>query len=518
MAWDPSAQINSAEKVMSYTVTEENGQQTAQINSEVTVNATDRETNEDASATQMATYQLKPDDGYTKFRVEEGTARKSDAKSSLEGDDYQQRVDQMPGGRVPYRHTTVVDDGVSTVYEVGNYDDPRREGGTVAVTSTKDGPTTQSYRLVSEGGNRVQEQSTVPGTEFSQYSDTDYGTDGDDQTFVRTIETKDGGTTLSSSTQERTVAYASGADMPVTAPAGMDQKQWDEFRAQKGNGPVYSDEFSSDTLVPEETKETIIPKSHPQKITTPAHRAQTSVSGYSWGNSSIGSVTQTEKGQSTTTQAMLTGGENSAASFVVDGKRADINAQGEVTVDGVLTGTVDAGQALASVPAAYTALMDEIHSTPSAPPSGTDWTKVSSHFSKGLGAAGILGGVLGIATGEKASEVVNGVGTTVAGAGGLAEGFGTSNIVKNIGKGLGIAGGGFTAAAGLIEIFSEDGNLAKGIADTVSGAAGMTAGVLALCGVTGPAGWIVGGVALAASLVSWGIDIFSEPDQAELKF
>ena len=69
-----------------------------------------------------------------------------------------------------------------------------------------------------------------------------------------------------------------------------------------------------------------------------------------------------------------------------------------------------------------------------------------------------------------------------------------------------------------MEKFSEDGNLAKGIADTVSGAAGMTAGVMALCGVAGPAGWIVGGLALGASLVSWGIDIFSDPEQAALQF
>ena len=515
---DSQVRENSSQKTLSYTESVTDGQKSIQIDSEVTRDATDIYTGEDASATQSKSFQIDADGKTRVVRSEEGSALKGVAQPFLDGDDYQQRIGQMPGERVPYRYTSVSEGGKdSSVYEFGNYDSPRSDGGTVTVTNSN-GTKAQSYRLVSEGGSRVQEQTTVPGTEFSQYSDTNYGKDGDDQTFVRNIETKEGDKVLSSSHQERKVAYASAADMPVKAPAGMDQKQWDEFRAQQGDGPVYSDEFQSSTLVPEEIGTKPVTRHGVQEYVIPEHYAQTDMRGYALGDASIGSVTQNNNGKISTTQGMLVGGDSPEASFVVDGQRAEVDGKGQVTVDGVVTGTVDAGQALGSIPAAYSAVMGEISSTTAASPSGTNWNRVGDNFSKGLGAAGVLGGVLGMATADNAVDVVSGVGSTVSGLGSAFEGFGTSNVVKNIGKGLGIAGAAFSTASGLMEIFSEDGNLAKGIADTVSGAAGMTAGVLALCGVTGPVGWITGGVAVAASLVSWGIDIFSEPDQAELKF
>ena len=398
-------------------------------------------------------------------------------------DPFYDRIEDLPGNYVDYRTTKVLgDQTLPVVTEIGNYNQPDQDGGTITSVRTGGDQVALTYRKVSDAGQHVQEQTVVPGADYNKVSDKRAQDDG---SFVATTRETQGGKILSENMSTRELAYPAGKELPEEVPPDqpLSQAQWDEFRKAHPQGPVYLDQFDG------------------SQTDGDAKMVTTSQIAYSSGASSVGSATV--DGERVNYYQL--DGPEPRAGLEMDGQKAQIAADGSVSVNGQVVKTGAAGVKLASGPRAYLKLVGELRDDPKL-------LGQSAKLSRWLGPAAVAFGLGQFFSAGEARQKFAAAGTTLSGSKVALDGFGTAGKASRV---LGGAGGALTFGVGVKELV--DGDLAEGVSDVVGGGAAVGAVILPLLGVPG-AGPILAGVAALAGIVRLGIDFFSEKEIAPLEF
>ncbi|MFN8612381.1 MAG: hypothetical protein U0931_32850 [Vulcanimicrobiota bacterium] len=391
------------------------------------------------------------------------------------GPDFQQRLAEGDSPYIASRNTYSLDYTTGReafTRELGDYDRPDQDGRTVVLNS--DGLNTSlSYRLVSQSGARVQQQTVIPGTNYSNLTDTHYSPNGERTSLSTT--TMDG-KVLDRTFSGRQLLVEPGQSLPDRAPSGYDQAQWDRFREQHPNGPVYRDTL--DAMV--------------------AGGASQHLDLSSSGSDSLGRISREQGGQATSIQLlqMADGGsemrfsDGSLFSLEPGGQQAFLDGQA-VDLTPLATassGAATLGNSLAGLQQAESAL------------------RVTNELSKQLSPLLAYQGFQDLWRADRLEERLGGAANLSYGIQGSLEAFGSAGMASRV---AGASGGVLSAGLGIYELTQR--NFAEGSADAVAGGLAVAAAVF-----PGAAPVLLGGAALA-TLVRLGMDVGDGgPEQAEL--
>lgn len=442
---------------------------------------------------------------YSYVHEERGNLPRSEADRILaanmhgDADEFGQRLVDGEGDYVNFRqsYTQNLESGEEVyVQELGDYDKPREDGRTVVSVSNGE-VTSLSYRLVSDDGDRVQQQTVVPGTDYSSVSDTQYGDNG---TFTSSTRTEVDGQ-VSESEASRELLYEEGESLPAAAPPGYTQEQWDEFRAEHPQGPVYRDQSSSESR---DEDGNLVEGS--------------STSSHSAGSSTVGVIEQrTPDGEARANLLQIGGDDPHAAIVMDDGSEATIDEQGNILINGE---PVEGAEPGSGAPGALVGLgsgaqgLSQLYGV----------LRMNQALADSVGATRLLGplgaavGFQGLLAAENGEQATSALGGLTGGVGSTLTAFGTGSraarVATGLGRGLGAVGAGLTAGLGIYEL--TQGNYAEGAADIVAGGALVGAVIL---GAT-PAGWALAGLAGVATAVRFFLDIGDEdqPSHPPLEF
>ncbi len=398
-------------------------------------------------------------------------------------------LERLQGSQGPWldlRETTVYTDGGPplgvTTSEFGELD---REGDSRSLTVVRDGETeSHTYRLVSEGGDRIQTQTQVPGTDYNAVTDLQHGPDG---TFTSTSETTFNGEVIASSSASRELIYPAGQALPSDPPEGFNRELWEQFRAENPNGPVFRDQVESMSRDEEGTEE--VNESF----------------AYQGSNAQIGQVLELgPKGSQRWNQFFAADGPDPRATIrASDGTVAEISSNGEIWLDGV-SQVGNLGLQIGSGNQALRTLIDEL--------GGASYTP--SRLNRALGPLGVALGGFDLIRADNNPDRVLAAGGLLGGAGSSIELLGTAGRVGRLAKGAGIAGGVLTGGVGVYELFQ--GEYAKGTADVIAGGATIAAVLLLSSNPVGAA--IAGTIAVGASVVRLFLDNEEPPEQPDWAF
>jgi hypothetical protein len=399
-------------------------------------------------------------------------------------DELLERLQGSQGPWLDFRETTVHSDGGPgmgvTTTEFGELD---RDGDSRSLTVVRDGQTeSHTYRLVSEGGDRVQTQTQVPGTDYNAVTDLQHGPNG---TFTSSSQTTFEGEVIASSNASRELAFPAGQALPTEPPEGFSPQLWQQFLAENPNGPVYLDQMDSRSQ--DEEGRTI----------TTENRA------YESSTAQVGLVASDgPDGPDQSQFFSASGPEPRATVLASDGTIAELS-EDSLSIDGV-TKASNLGLQLGSGNQALQTLLGELD--------GASYTP--GRLSRALGPIGAFLGAVDLFRAGDLSERASATGGLLGGAGSSLELLGTAGRVGRLAKGAGIAGGILTGGVGVYELFQ--GEYAKGTADLVAGGATIAAVLLLTSNPVGAA--IAGTIAVGASIVRLFLDHEEPPEQPAWEF
>jgi hypothetical protein len=406
----------------------------------------------------------------------------------LNDDGLLERVQEAEGPWLDLRETTVyADEGPPTGTTTTEFGELDQEGDGRSLTVVRDGVTeSHTYRLVSDGGDRIQTQTQVPGTDYNAVTDLQYGADG---TFTSSSQTTLEGETIASSSASRELAYPAGQLLPTQPPEGFSPELWEQFRAESPRGPVYLDQIES--------------------TSQDENGVESSSQSRSYGSNSAQVGTVENDGPEGAGQGQFFTADGPPPKAMVmgpDGTLAEVSPEGDVLINGDRASqAANLGVQLASGRQALRELLGELE--------GID--VLPNRLSRALGPIGTVVGAADLIRAGNASERVSAAGGVLGGVGSSLELLGTAGRVGRLAKGAGIAGGVLTGGVGVYELFQ--GEYAKGTADLVAG--GATVAALLILGTNPVGAAILGTVAVGASIVRILLDDQEErPEQPEWAF
>ena len=238
--------------------------------------------------------------------AEKGTIARQDAEQA-----YLDKVgsnDEALAGQFSNAESEWLDYEQTTVYSGDNFwpvvtsqfGELNRPGqNSLSATKVENGETEYvTYEAVSENGARLQTETHIPGTNFRSTSDTHYGENGQ---YTTTSSAYSGGTEISSSQSSRVLLYESGKPLPVEAPQGFSQDQWDQFREAHPNGPVYHDQM------------------HGTELGLDGVETESSSETFSINGSVVGTNSQTIAGKTSTQEYFQLDGPEGEGEMIIDG-------------------------------------------------------------------------------------------------------------------------------------------------------------------------------------------------------
>ncbi|MBS2034010.1 hypothetical protein JST97_03430 [bacterium] len=419
---------------------------------------------------------------FTSMTEEKGTISKESSigfgsfDSPALSPDFQKRLAESDSPYIASRNTYSLDYTTGQeayIQELGDYDRPDQDGRTVVRNS--DGlNTTLSYRLVSEAGSHVQQQTVIPGTDYSNLLDTRYRPNGERTSLSTTTMN---GQVLDRTFSSRDLLVEPGQSLPAAAPGGYNQAQWDEFRRQHPTGPVYRETL--DSMV----------------AGGPSQHLDISSSG----SDRVGRTSSQQDGQSLSIQVMQSGDGQADFQFS-NGSHFLIQPGGQQAfLDGepiALTSFAVGSTSIASLGSSIAALQQ-----------AETTLHVSAEFSKQLSPLLAYQGYQDMLDANNLGERLGGAANLGYGIQGGLEAFGQAGGVAS--RVAGASAGFLNAGLGIYELTQR--NFAEGSADAVAGGLAIAAAVF-----PGAAPVLLGGAALA-TLVRLGMDIGDGgPEQAEL--
>lgn len=247
---------------------------------------------------------------------------------------------------------------------------------------------------------------------------------------------------IGSSQTSHELAFPPGTRLPEDAPEGFSQQQWDKFRAEHPQGPVYRDQLQSMNLDQE-------------GVTTKVESST-----YGAAGAAVTAGHQEVDGVRQVLQGYQNSGAEAGSEVVIDGHRLEVGSSG-IFLDGQeVVLPADLAGKFASGGLSLGELSQLFKSNPKLVAQIPLLGRIS-------GSLGLVGGLLAFAAADSIPAFASATAGTLGGVSGLAT-LGTAARASTVAKGTGLVGGGLQVGVGVWEILGEH-NYAEGAADIVGG-------------------------------------------------
>lgn len=391
-----------------------------------------------------------PDD-FSRTEVTEikGLLPPDHAYDSLEGapdsEEFEERAARIGGDFVNYRRVTESNwsgEGTTT-QEIGNYDSPNEDGHTISVTSDSQQSQTGAfasgqslsnhsltYRQVTGDGSHIQEQTVIPGTEYSSLTDTMREDNGE---FTSSTTERLGDQVLSETTHVRTLAEPGEG-----RPPGVTAEDWKQFQDSTRGERTFVDAFTQDRY-----------NEDGEFVGSTDYSARVGEHG-----ATVGALTHNQEGVETTLSVFQDPESGEGRVRLPNGTVAEIDPRGSLVVNGK---TVDS----AGLPSTGESPLGFLSDTLSAADAADD-TLIPDGLTKSLDTLGVGVGLVNLGS-SLANGDLEGAGESVASTAastyGLAEAFAASRAGTTLGiasRTLGSIGSVASAALGVKDIVEGD--------------------------------------------------------------